>query len=81
MDPAGVWHTRVHRTGGDPAAGLRQAGGLVGHGGHPVRVPAGLRAFLRRHARGALRTGHHRSDLREWGGGWSAWKTSGVTSR
>lgn len=59
----GVWNSRVYRSWGDPPTGLREAGGLVGHGDHPVRVPGGLRAFLWRHARGAVWTGHQRSVL------------------
>lgn len=33
---AGVWHSGVHRPGGDPQAGIREASGLVGDGGHPL---------------------------------------------
>lgn len=33
---SGVRHSRVHRPRGDPASGLREAGGLVGDGSHPV---------------------------------------------
>lgn len=60
---AGVRNAGVHRPGGDPETRLRQAGGLVGHGHHPLRVPGGLRPVFRRHARGAVRTGHQRSVL------------------
>ena len=54
----GMRHAGVHRPRGHPEAGLRQARGLVGHGGHPVRVPGGLRSVLRGHAGGAVWTGH-----------------------
>lgn len=47
--PPGVWDPRVHRTRGHPAPRLWQAGGLVGHGHHSLRVPGGLRALLRRY--------------------------------
>lgn len=53
---AGLWHSRIHRPGGDPPAGLREASGLVGDGGHPLRVPGRLRSFFRGHSRRAFWT-------------------------
>lgn len=53
---AGLWDSRVHRSRGDPPAGLREASGLVGHGGHPLRVPRRLRSLFRRHSRRAFWT-------------------------
>lgn len=32
----GVWYSGVHRSGGDPAAGLREACRLVGYGHHSL---------------------------------------------
>lgn len=58
--PPGVRHSGVYRPRGDPASGLREAGGLVGDGRHPVRVPGGLCPLLRRHARGTVQSGHQR---------------------
>lgn len=46
---AGVWHSRVHCTRGDPQAGLREASGLVGDGDHPLWIPGRLCAILWRH--------------------------------
>lgn len=56
-----MWNPGVHCPGGDPETRLREAGGLVGHGHHPLRVPRGLRSLFWRHTRGAVRTGHQRS--------------------
>ena len=54
---AGLWDSRVHRSWGDPEAGLWKACGLVGHGYHPLWVPSGLCAFLWRHTRAAFWSG------------------------
>jgi hypothetical protein len=43
----GVRYAGVHRPRGDTAARLREAGRLVVHGGHPLRVPRWVRSFLR----------------------------------
>ena len=71
--PPGVWDPRVHRTRGHPASGIRQAGGLVGHGHHSLRVPGGLCALLWRHSRRALWTGHQWCVPPRWAGR-GAWK-------
>lgn len=42
----GMWNSRVYCTRGDPKTRLWEAGGLVGNGHHPLRVPRGLRAFF-----------------------------------
>ena len=62
-------HARLRGARGDPAAGLRQAGRLVGHGHHPLRVPGGRRPVLWRHAGGAIRAHAERWDR------WLAWGT------
>lgn len=56
----GLWDSRVHRPWGDSSSGLREAGGLVGHGYHPVWVPGGLCAILWRHSRRAFWTSYYR---------------------
>lgn len=53
---AGLWYSRIHRPRGDPSAGLREASGLVGDGGHPLRVPRRLCSLFRRHSRRAFWT-------------------------
>lgn len=57
---SGVWYSGVYRSRGDPEAGLWEACRLVGYGHHPVWVLGGLCAFLWRHSRGVVWTGHHR---------------------
>ncbi|KAK2513728.1 hypothetical protein Q9966_016051 [Columba livia] len=69
---AGVRHARVHRPRGDPAPGLREARGLVGHGRRALRVPGRLRPLLRGHPRGAVRAGHLGRDPVARGGGVAA---------
>ena len=49
VSSVGVRYAGVHRSRGDTAARLREAGRLVVHGGHPLRVPRGVRSFLWRH--------------------------------
>ncbi len=60
LSVSGVWHTGVYRPGGHSQAGLWETSGLVGHGHHPIRIPGGLRAVLRRHTWRALWSGDHR---------------------
>lgn len=53
---AGLWYSRIHRPRGDSSAGLREASGLVGDGGHPLRVPRWLCSLFRGHSRRAFWT-------------------------
>lgn len=51
---AGVWHSGVHSSRGDPQTGLRETCGLVGHGRHSLWIPSGLCAILWRHPWGTF---------------------------